>query len=251
MSNCTIVIPCYNEAERLDAAAFRRYLEQSISPQFLFVNDGSRDRTREVLESLRQFSPARVKVYDMPRNMGKAEAVRHGINHALSGSVDYVGYWDADLATPLDLIPDFCRLLDCERNLLMVLGSRVKLLGKNIERRAMRHYFGRVFATGASLVLGLPVYDTQCGAKLFRICPEIRGLFNEPFRTHWIFDVEILARFLSGKDATARKAAESRLYEYPLPEWHDVPGSKVKPWDFFKAFYELAIIRWRYMGRRK
>ena len=211
MGQNTIVVPCYNEASRLDVAAFRRFIERSTTPQFLLVDDGSRDRTLEVLESLREFAPQRIAVHDLPKNVGKAEAVRQGICRALSGNPQYVGYWDADLATPLESIAEFRRLLDERTNLLMVLGSRVKLLGRSIDRRAVRHYSGRVFATAASLVLGLPVYDTQCGAKLFRVCPETCRLFREPFRTNWVFDVEILARFLAGKDRAAQDRRELHL----------------------------------------
>jgi glycosyltransferase involved in cell wall biosynthesis len=231
----------------LDVAAFRRFIERSTAPQFLLVDDGSRDQTREVLESLRKFAPQRIAVHDLPKNVGKAEAVRQGICRALSGNPQYVGYWDADLATPLESIAEFHGLLDERTNLLMVLGSRVKLPGRSI----VRHYPSRVFATAASLVLGLPVYDTQCGAKLFRVCPETCRLFREPFRTNWVFDVEILARFLAGKDRAARKAAESCIYEFPLSEWRHVAGSKVKARDFFKALYELAVIRWHYRGGRR
>jgi glycosyltransferase involved in cell wall biosynthesis len=247
----TIVVPCYNEASRLDVAAFRRFIERSATPQFLLVNDGSRDRTFEALESLREFSPQRIAVHNLGKNVGKAEAVRQGVCRALAENPKYVGYWDADLATPLESIVELRRLLDERTDLLMVFGSRVKLLGRTIDRHVMRHCLGRVFATAASLVLELPVYDTQCGAKLFRVCPETSRLFHKPFRTNWVFDVEILARFLEGQDFAARKAAESRIYELPLSEWRDVAGSKVKAWDFFKAMYELALICWHYRRGRK
>jgi hypothetical protein len=77
------------------------------------------------------------------------------------------------------------------------------MLGRDIRRSAFRHYAGRLFATFASLQLRLPVYDTQCGAKIFRATPEVVALFGRPFRLRWCFDVEVLSRF----DALAPTAA--------------------------------------------
>ena len=102
---------------------------------------------------------------------------------AFDADPDYIGYWDADLETPLEAIPALCELLDARPDLEIVFGARVRLLGRAIARSALRHYLGRMFATAASMVLGLAVYDTQCGAKLFRASPAIRALFQEPFLT--------------------------------------------------------------------
>src|SRR5690606_38221872 len=98
--------------------------------------------------------------------------------------------------------------------------------GRAIERHAWRHYLGRVFATAASLALRLRVYDTQCGAKLFRASDRLAELFRDPFRARWIFDVELIARLIRQRRGTALPGAESVIYEFPLLEWRDVPGSK-------------------------
>src|SRR4029453_13391013 len=122
----------------------------------------------------------------------------------------------------------FCELLDARPDLEMVFGARVQLLGRVIERRALRHYLGRVFATAASLSLGLRVYDTQCGAKLFRPSPAMQALFQEPFTTRWLVDIEILARLIQARRGTNLPQAEDIIYEFPLPEGRDGGGFKGK-----------------------
>jgi dolichyl-phosphate beta-glucosyltransferase len=247
MSSVIIVIPCYNEAGRLQAETFKAFTCEPHVLRFLFVNDGSTDDTWKVLQALHASDSQRLAIYDLPKNAGKAEAVRQGLLRAFEIGADYVGYWDADLATPLEAIPVFCDLLDVTPDLLIVFGARVRLLGRTIERRAARHYLGRVFATAASLVLGISIYDTQCGAKLFRTSPEIQALFQQPFATRWLFDVEILARWIQARRGANLPPIEDIVYEFPLHQWRDVAGSKVKASDFVKAFFGLSLIYWRYL----
>ncbi len=227
-----VAVPCYNEAARFPRATFLRYVDHA---QFVFVNDGSTDNTSALLHDLG------ATVLDLPAHVGKAEAVRRGMLHAFTLGCPYVAYWDADLSTPLDALTAFCAVLDTEPSIDIVLGSRVQLLGRTITRRAVRHYPGRLFATIASLTLGLPVYDTQCGAKMFRATPEIASVFAEPFLSTWVFDVELLARFVA-----SRPGAAAALYELPLDTWTDVPGSRVRPWDAARALWDMARIRRRY-----
>ena len=231
----TVVIPCYNEAKRLDVAAFRDFSRAS----FLFVNDGSTDGTLELLRS------ANFDVLNLERNSGKAEAVRQGLMKAME-TADIVGFWDADLATPLDEIGSFIDILAARPVTEMVLGARVRLLGRDIQRHASRHYFGRVGATLISQTLGLAVYDTQCGAKLFRVNDTMREIFAKPFLSRWIFDVEIIARFL---ELRGRAEVVKAIYELPIKTWHDVAGSKVKGRDFIRALRDLRKIKQAYRMR--
>lgn len=246
MPDTVVVVPCYNEAQRLDVGAFRQWSAAHPEVAFLFVNDGSTDETLAVLEGLVAADPTHLRLLDVQPNGGKAEAVRRGMVEAFGSSARFVAFWDADLATPLEIIPEFRDRLIAEPHLEMVFGSRVRLLGRSIERQAVRHYLGRVGATFASLALGLPVYDTQCGAKMFRAGPTVRALFAEPFSAGWMFDVEILARFIKARAEAGDPPASQAIFELPLPRWQDVAGSKVKPGDFPKAFLELAGIYRRY-----
>jgi glycosyltransferase involved in cell wall biosynthesis len=244
-----IVVPCYNEAGRLDRQAFVEALGRDHGLGFVFVNDGSRDDTLRVLHELAVTDPTRVHVVDQQPNLGKAAAVRAGMLRALELGPRYVGYWDADLATPLEEVPRFVAALDAHPGLQVVFGSRVQLLGRSIERSSARHYLGRIFATVASLVLDLPVYDTQCGAKLFRADDDTRALFATPFVVNWTFDVELIARFIRLRDDGARTSARIAIYELPLDRWRDVAGSKVRPRDFVFALFEMLRIWRTYLSR--
>ena len=251
MATATIVVPCYNEEKRLDLASFRSFNSPSHTITFLFVNDGSTDKTLRLVESLQASDPSRFSVLSLPSNQGKAEAVRRGVLAAIHSQPEYVGFWDSDLATPLSTITQFADLAESRRDLELIMGSRVKLLGRNIERRRSRHYLGRVFATAVSTILGLDVYDTQCGAKLFRVTPFIRGLFQQPFLSRWIFDVEIIARLIQAKRGKNLPQADQVIYEFPLTEWRDIPGSKLGYSDFGRAAWELFRIDKYYFRNRK
>jgi dolichyl-phosphate beta-glucosyltransferase len=248
-ASAAIVIPCYNEANRLEVNEFKAYADAGHPHRFVLVNDGSRDQTLEVVKGLHRDRPQSFTCIDLPKNVGKAEAVRQGLLSAFDSQLDFAGYWDADLATPLEAIPAFCDLLEARPDLEMVFGARVRLLGRSIARNPLRHYLGRVFATAASLTLSLPIYDTQCGAKLFRVSPLTRSLFQQPFMTRWLFDVEIIARLIQACRRDHLRPPQELIYEFPLHTWHDVAGSKVKPLDFFTSFLELGRIYRQYLWR--
>jgi dolichyl-phosphate beta-glucosyltransferase len=247
MPETIIVVPCHNEAQRLNVDVFRSFARGHCDIKFLMVNDGSQDRTQSMLEQLAYSNPLQFDVLNLVENGGKAEAVRRGVLKAADSSPKNIGYWDADLATPLEAIPDFVAVLDRCRNIDLVMGVRLPMLGHRIRRRAVRRCLGMLFARITALVLGIRTKDTQCGAKMFRANPEILSLFSQSFRSRWIFDVELLARWIRLRRDVPGARIESTIYELPLETWEDVKGSKLKRGDFFKAISELASIWWRYL----
>jgi dolichyl-phosphate beta-glucosyltransferase len=245
VADLLLVVPCYNEAERFPVESFAAFLEMHPRFGLVLVNDGSRDATLAMLTGLAARYPSQASVLDLQPNGGKAEAVRRGLLAAIERGPALVGFWDADLATPLDAVDLFERLLSDRPDIQWVIGARVKLLGRQVERQAVRHYLGRVFATAASLTLGIPIYDTQCGAKVFRVTEALGDSLQQPFGSRWVFDVELIGRFTSRLTAEGQSDPANRIYEYPLPKWVDVGGSKVKPTDFFRAFTDLIGIWFR------
>jgi dolichyl-phosphate beta-glucosyltransferase len=249
-----VVVPCYNEELRLPQQKFLEFASHSSNDQirFTFVNDGSKDGTLKILRGLAEQRPSHIAVYDMPKNGGKAEAVRSGMLHVLSmynlTRSDFVAFWDADLATPLETLHPFISRLQDTTSLEMVFGARIALLGRDIEREPGRHYLGRVFATLASMVLDLRIYDTQCGAKMFRATDDLWHALSVPFTSGWIFDVELIARFKRLHSGTSKTSCEDIIYEYPLESWHDIAGSKLDFMSKVNALYGLAKIWYDYFS---
>jgi dolichyl-phosphate beta-glucosyltransferase len=251
MSRTIVVIPCYNEAQRLDVDAFCSFAACSQDIRFLMVNDGSSDDTLSLLESLSARDREHFDVYDLPQNVGKAEAVRRGVLRAFTQRPDYVAFWDADLATPLEAIEDFRRVLEEHVQIHVVIGTRIPLLGRQVERKRLRRLLGSAFATAASWLLGVGIYDTQCGAKMFRRSAPIEGVFHKEFISRWIFDVEIFARLVHDTSAGEPNPLQHVVYEFPLTRWREVGGSKLRAKDFVKAVFELATICRKYLLWRR
>lgn len=243
----SLVIPCYNEAARLPVDRIVDVLGAHPTLNLLFVDDGSTDATAQVIADLARRFPDRAAVHILPMNQGKAEAVRQGMLQAVQRwpKAAYVGYFDADLATPLE---EAFRLVQyvAPRTPSIIMGSRVNLLGTtDIQRLGHRHYFGRFFATLVSLQLKLPVYDTQCGAKLIRT-DRVPGLFGEPFLSRWLFDVELLWRCMI---AVGHAHMQEEVAEVPVSQWHERAGSKVNWTDALRVPMGLRRIARHYRGR--
>jgi dolichyl-phosphate beta-glucosyltransferase len=234
-----IVVPCYNEEQRLNPFAFHRFLADSPRCRLVFVNDGSKDGTLELLRNFAEAcGPGLVDVVDLAQNGGKAEAVRQGMLHAIEQHAELIGFWDADLATPLDAVADFVRVFNHSPEIEIVVGTRLPLLGHQVQRNPKRGLLGKCFAWAASFTLGIRLQDTQCGAKMFRSSPCLATVLSNKFQSRWIFDVELLARWRQLQSLGAPELTQC-LYEQPLHAWFEVKGSKLKATDFLKAPIEL------------
>jgi dolichyl-phosphate beta-glucosyltransferase len=249
-SETILVVPCYNEAGRLDLTKFQAFATENPGVRFLFVNDGSTDGTDAVLQKLHESRPETFLVHELSQNSGKAEAVRLGFLQAFELSPTYVGFWDADLSTPLEEVDGMLTVFRGRSHIEMVFGARVNLLGRQVRRKFYRHYLGRVFATLVARALGLGIYDTQCGAKLFRVNDCLPKLFQEPFISKWIFDVEIIVRSIQLRRAAKLSPTSEIIYEQPLMSWSDVAGSKLRLRDSFFIFRDLLRIYRRLIRRR-
>jgi glycosyltransferase involved in cell wall biosynthesis len=195
------------------------------------VNDGSTDGTKQILEKTITYPD---HILTLEKNSGKAEAVRAGILFLKTlkeyNEIEWAGFWDADMSTPIAEIPDFITYAKEHNDADTVYGSRVLKLGSTIKRLLSRHLLGRVYCTITSICLNLECYDSQCGAKLFKK-GTLDKAFSEAFISRWIFDLEIIKR-LSG----------FKQIEYPVTRWEDVKGSKISP---FTSFPSIAADIWK------
>ncbi len=239
MPKICVVIPFYNEAVRFETEAFHRFKGDHAAIFLCLVNDGSSDSTIELLNTLAE-KEANILVVDLPRNGGKAEAVRQGMLRAMQwADFDYFAYLDADFSAPPETV---LHLLNQGKGASFIMGSRLMILGANILRNPFRHYTGRIFATLASETLRLPIYDTQCGAKMLSR-DLIEVAFADPFVSTWLFDLEIIMRLIRHFGWNQFKSFSK---EVPLKEWIEKGGSKVKLTYMFRLPLDLWKIRKKY-----
>lgn len=239
-TTCAIIVPCYNEANRIDVNKFKAFEKQNDTIHFYFINDGSSDNTKAILDSFLETSN-QFNVVHLPKNVGKAEAIRQGVLN-INTQYEYIGYLDADLSTPLNEIERLLKYAENNKK-PFVMGSRVKRIGSDIERRLKRHISGRIIATIIdSFILKLGIYDTQCGSKIidYQLAKE---LFNEPFETKWLFDVELILR---AKLKYGKSYCLNNIIEIPLLKWEDVGESKISHADILKLPLDFIRIYKRY-----
>ena len=236
-----IVIPCYNEADRLPVSQFENFLSLQPKVSIFFVNDGSKDKTDGVLSVLKNKFPGQIEVNTMAKNGGKANAVFTGFRQLLKhNNFKKVAYLDADLATSLE---ECLRLSEqVKEKVVLAFGSRILKLDNHIKRKWYRFILGRVVATAISNALNLSIYDSQCGCKIFE-AQTAEKIFNQPFISKWLFDVEIFFRMIR---LFGRSEIQNHLREIPLRAWVDTPDTRVSPIYFFTLWWDLFKISKKY-----
>jgi glycosyltransferase involved in cell wall biosynthesis len=242
MSRTLLVIPHYNDVVRL--RPFLIELQRTLPGHFsiLLSDDGSSSDQREKLTLLcdelkRHRDPSAPELL-MPlfvnRNTGKGGAVYRGWQNSEGCSL--IAFADADGAVSASEIvraESFFRSVVSDTDALF--GSRVKILGRSIQRHFVRHLAGRIFATLVSELTKIPVYDTQCGLKIIK-----KEAYQkiEPYHSSegFAFDVELLLLLLN---------SGAKVIEFPV-DWHDVEGSKVcLMHDSISMAFEIIKIRSR------
>jgi len=225
----TVIVPCYNEASRLEPIfeLIRENLDRDW--EWLFVDDGSVDDTVERLEHFCGAHKEKTRVVRLPRNCGKGRAVREGFDNARGR---LVGFVDADLSASPLLFERYLADPELAAGERMIVGIRVKTQDRRVVRSGLRHLIGRGFQTYASSVTGLKAYDTQCGFKLLstQLAQELsKQMISEGFAS----DVElILLADLKGV----------HIDEVMIP-WVEKGQSKIRPGHILHMAYDILRIR--------
>ena len=218
-----LVIPCYNEEKRLKASEIYRCVDM-LNCTVVLVDDGSTDRTLNIISAIADHDPLHIHVHSLTKNMGKGEAVRQGVHIGFKLGATEIAFCDADFSVDaVDLLRLFNKL-DAAPHLDAVIGSRMAISGSVIERSYLRHISGRIFATIVTLILKKRIYDTQCGSKVFRVNSVVSRAFSETFISRWAFDVEVIGRIFTQREHTTPTTS---IEEVPLQRWVAQPGSKL------------------------
>ncbi len=224
----SIIVPLYNEERRIkhhipEIISYFEKVEQPV--EIIFVNDGSTDRTLELLESYKYHSWVRTISYKS--NRGKGYAVRQGVSVAMGR---WIVFFDVDLATPLsefDHLRSFMEPSD-----LIIVGSRNLADSRMIKKEsALRMFLGRGFGwLSAIFVPGIS--DFTCGFKCYsRFAAQT--IFPKARINRWAFDTELL--FIA-------KIKNIPIREMPVTWAHDT-DSRVRVFhDVLSSARELACI---------
>lgn len=224
----SLIIPCYKESNRLPL--FLNSINQlpgKYPIEIIIVDDGSPTKDFELLKN--KISPLltnNIRLIHYDANKGKGAAIQHGIENSVG---EYIGFVDADGAIPSHEVENFIQYILNNPLEDMVISSRIRILGKTVNRSLKRHLSGRVFITILNLFFSVPVYDSQSGLKIFKR-EKFNLIQNQISDYRWLWDTQVLILFYKSK---------FRMVEIPI-DWSDIPGSKVNLFrDSILMFFRL------------
>ncbi len=230
----SIVIPAYNEAQRLPETLktiLSFFSARTESVEIVVVDDGSTDGTAAVAKSI----DASIRVISHPRNMGKGAAVRSGM---LAAQGDYRYLCDADLSTPIAEIDHF---LTAAQTADIVIGSR-RAPGARVEKSQAwwKVWFGKLGNLYIQALVAPGIHDSQCGFKLFG--RQTMEIFEQQLIQRWGYDFELI--FLA-------RQHRFRIVELPVT-WVNDARSTVRWYDYFRTLSEVLQVRLNHLrGRYK
>jgi dolichyl-phosphate beta-glucosyltransferase len=238
----SVVIPAFNEAERLPStlSSVHEFLSESgKSFEIIVVDDGSTDRTAAVVDefSARLSSPEReLRRLNLATNSGKGHAVRFGVLNARGRRILLS---DADCSSPIGELRRLEEALDNGAD--VAIGSRgITSAETRVDSLPSRRFAGTIFNTAVRILLLPGIRDTQCGFKLYRRDVALR-IFCGSRLNRYGFDVETL--FIA-------RALGYDVAEVPI-NWRHVAGSKVNMLTYLPtALYELLFIKLRAVAGR-
>lgn len=224
----TLIIPCHNEADRLDFEIFDNYKDVI---NFFFVDDGSDDNTSKLI------AQKGYPLLCLTENIGKGPAIRRGLLQLIEDKAiktKWVGYWDADLTIDLKTLEEM-GISNLPDTYHTVWTSRYKSFLSITKSSLLRGILGLIFSRMVRSYMKIDLHDTQCGAKVFRT-HYAEELFKQPFLSRWLFDIELYFRL-----------PRDSIMEYPITSWQNQTGSKVSLLkDGLAAIMELREIKKKY-----
>lgn len=236
--NVHLVVPCFRESGRIGAFLpdLCREMAQISGVRVLVVEDGSDaeevTRMQEIVEALRAEFPCLLPLKSLPENLGKGGAVYAGWRE--HGGAHWLAFVDADGSCSAAEVARLMKMRTAEAALF---ASRIKILGRRVQRLLKRHLLGRVYATLVSEMLNVPVYDSQCGLKLLPRAA-FEKISDRLVVGGFAFDVELMVALLD---------TGCPIHEVPI-DWHEVPGGKV---NLLRDSWRMALDVWHIRRRRR
>jgi dolichyl-phosphate beta-glucosyltransferase len=239
MTRVALLIPFYNEKNRFDLKQLESLTINAPKNLYLYlIDDGSTDQfSHELAVFIEKNQFQNIEVIRNGENIGKAEALRFGLNSIQLRKFDYVGFTDADFSADSYEIIRLAKLAFKDSG-NAIFGCRIRNGRNLINTTKYRYLQGQLFRKFSSLLLNHHLSDSQCGLKFFPVSSRLENALRQPFMNTWLFDLELLLRLSRDSNFVVE--------EIVLEKWVHISGSKVKIRDSIAIFLTLLKLRVKY-----